>query len=47
MVGGTARVLTGPELEAAFGHHAAKNTAVVVEAERVASWDHRKLVGAY
>ena len=47
MVGGVPQVLAVPALEAAFGRHAAKNTAVVVEAERVASWDHRKLAGAY
>ena len=47
MVGGVPRGLSPQELEAAFGRHAAKNTAVVVEAERVASWDHRKLGGAY
>ncbi len=34
-------------LEAMFGAYAAKNTAVVVEPERVISWDHRKLGGAY
>lgn len=34
-------------LEAMFGRHADKNTAVVVEPEQVISWDHRKLEGAY
>ena len=34
-------------LEAAFGRMASKNTAVIVEPEQVASWDHRKLGGAY
>ena len=47
MVGGAPRGLSPQELEAAFGRHAATNTAVVVEAERVASWDHRKLGGRY
>jgi hypothetical protein len=47
MVGGAPRVLAPAQLEAAFGRHAAKNTAVVVEAQRVASWDHTKLGGAY
>jgi PPOX class probable F420-dependent enzyme len=47
MVGGAPRTLSPDELAAAFGRHAAKNTAVVVEAERVASWDHTKLGGEY
>ena len=47
MVGDTPRTLTGDELEAAFGGHAEKNTAVLVEPEHVASWDHTKLGGAY
>jgi len=47
MVSGEPRVLPDQELEAVFGRQAAKNTAVVVEAERVASWDHTKLRGAY
>ncbi len=34
-------------LEAAFGRFAEKNTAVVVEPEKVTSWDHKKLGGAY
>lgn len=34
-------------LEAAFGRFAAKNTAVIVEPEKVTSWDHTKLGGAY
>jgi PPOX class probable F420-dependent enzyme len=34
-------------LEVLFGRYAAKNTVVVVEPEKVASWDHRKLGGAY
>ena len=34
-------------LEQAFGKFAPKNTAVVVEPERIISWDHTKLGGAY
>ena len=34
-------------LEAAFGRFASKNTAVVVEPNRVITWDHTKLGGAY
>jgi len=41
------RALSPEELESAFGRHAAKNTAVVVEPQRVVSWDHTKLGGAY
>ena len=33
--------------EALFGTYATKNTAVRVRAERVASWDHRKIGGGY
>lgn len=47
MVGPTPQTLSPGELEAAFGRHAAKNTAVVVEPVRVASWDHTKLRGRY
>ena len=47
MVGGVPRVLSPHDLETAFGRHAAKNTAVFVEAERVASWDHTRLGGVY
>jgi PPOX class probable F420-dependent enzyme len=47
MVGGAPRSLSAEELAAAFGRHAAKNTAVVVEADQVASWDHTKLGGEY
>lgn len=45
MVGGAPRLLDPADLEAAFGRHAAKNTAVTVEPESVASWDHTKLGG--
>lgn len=34
-------------LKAAFGRYVAKNTAVIVEPERVTSWDHHKLGGSY
>lgn len=34
-------------LEAAFGRFAPKNTAVIVEPDRVTSWDHTKLAGSY
>jgi PPOX class probable F420-dependent enzyme len=47
LAGPAPRTLAPEELEAAFGRHARKNTAVVVEPERVASWDHTKLGGAY
>jgi PPOX class probable F420-dependent enzyme len=47
MIGDAPVVLDDAALEAAFGRHAEKNTAVVVTAERIASWDHRKLGGAY
>lgn len=37
-----------PEIiEATLGRHADKNTAVIVEPESIASWDHSKLDGAY
>jgi PPOX class probable F420-dependent enzyme len=47
LAGPAPRMLSPEELEAAFGRHARKNTAVVVEPARVASWDHAKLSGAY
>jgi PPOX class probable F420-dependent enzyme len=47
MVGGEQVNMSAEALEAAFGDYAAKNTAVVVEPERVISWDHTKLAGAY
>jgi PPOX class probable F420-dependent enzyme len=47
MVGGAPVQLEGDALEAAFGRFAGKNTAVVVEPVHIASWDHRKLGGAY
>lgn len=39
--------LAGEALEAAFGRFASKNTGVVVEPEKIVSWDHPKLSGAY
>lgn len=45
---GDAPVELDPEaLEAAFGRYAPKNTGVIVEPERVVTWDHTKLGGAY
>ena len=45
--GGSGGELSDDALEAAFGRHAEKNTAVVVEPESIVSWDHTKLSGAY
>lgn len=47
MVGSEPRRLGPEELQVAFGRHAPNNTAVIVEPERVTSWDHTKLGGAY
>jgi len=47
MLGGAPQQLTPEELEAAFGRFASKNTAVIIEPEKIASWDHRKLGGVY
>jgi hypothetical protein len=47
MVGGEPVELDAEALDAAFGRHAAKNTAVIVEPEKIASWDHTKLGGTY
>ena len=47
MVGPEPVELTDDELETAFGRFASKNTAVVVEPTKIASWDHRKLGGSY
>jgi PPOX class probable F420-dependent enzyme len=47
MVGDRPVDLGPDELEAAFGRFAPKNTAVVVEPDRVITWDHTKLGGAY
>ncbi len=34
-------------IEAMFGRFAEKNTAVIVEPDKIVSWDHTKLGGAY
>ena len=47
MIGDDPVRLDGEALEAAFGRFAEKNTAVVVEPEKVISWDHRKIGGGY
>lgn len=47
MIGGQRLQLDPDALEAAFGRFAEKNTAVIVEPEKIASWDHTKLEGAY
>ena len=47
MVGPEPVELSDEDLEAAFGRFASKNTAVVVEPIKTASWDHRKLGGGY
>lgn len=39
--------LQGAALESAFGRAASKNTLAVVVPERVVTWDHTKLGGAY
>ncbi len=47
MVGPEPIDLAPEALEAAFGRFAPKNTAVIVEPNRITSWDHRKLQGGY
>ncbi len=47
MVGPAPIEMDPDALEQAFGRFAPKNTAVVVEPERITSWDHTKLGGAY
>ncbi len=47
MVGDEPVELDPDALEQAFGGHATKNTAVIVEPEKIASWDHTKLGGVY
>ena len=42
-----ATALDPDALEVLFGRHADKNTVVMVEPEKVASWNHRKLGGEY
>ena len=45
--GDTPVELDGDALEQAFGRYAEKNTAVIVEPDKITSWDHTKLGGAY
>ncbi len=47
MVGPEPVDLDDEALEAAFGRFASKNTAVVVEPDKVVTWDHTKLGGSY
>lgn len=47
MVGDRPVELEPEALEAAFGRFATKNTAVTVVPQRVITWDHAKLGGAY
>lgn len=47
MLGDQPVELDDDALEAAFGRFATKNTAVIVHARKVVSWDHTKLGGAY
>ena len=47
MVGDEPVDLDDDSLEAAFGRFASKNTAVVVEPDKIVTWDHTKLGGAY
>jgi PPOX class probable F420-dependent enzyme len=47
MVGSEPVILEGEALEAAFGRHATKNTSVIVEPDRIVTWDHMKLAGEY
>ena len=47
MVGDEPVEMDKESLENAFGRFAPKNTAVIVEAIKVTSWDHTKLGGTY
>ena len=47
LIGDTPTELTPDDLEAAFGRAATKNTAVIVEPTKIASWDYRKIGGGY
>jgi len=47
MVGPEPVELSDDELEEAFGRFASKNTVVVVEPVKTATWDHRKIGGGY
>lgn len=47
MVGPEPTELDPDALDQFFGRFAPKNTAVIVEPDRIVSWDHTKLDGAY
>lgn len=47
MVEGQPSALSAEALEEAFGRYADKNTVVIVEPEKISSWDHTKLEGVY
>lgn len=47
MIGSQPTEVDSSALDQAFGRYAAKNTAVIVEPDSIASWDHTKLGGAY
>jgi PPOX class probable F420-dependent enzyme len=47
MVGDEPVDLDADALEATFGRFAPKNTAVIVEPQRIVTWDHTKLGGDY
>ena len=47
MVGDEPVVLDPDALQVAFGRFASKNTAVAVHPDRIVTWDHTKLAGAY
>jgi PPOX class probable F420-dependent enzyme len=47
MIGAGPAEMDDEALEVAFGRFASKNTAVIVEPNSTASWDHRKLGGSY
>lgn len=47
MVGPEPTELDDAALDQAFGRLAPKNTAVIFEPKKIASWDHTKLGGAY
>ncbi len=47
VVGDTPVDMDAESLENAFGRFAPKNTAVIVQATKITTWDHTKLGGAY
>jgi hypothetical protein len=47
MIGDEPIEMDEQSLDNAFGRFAPKNTAVIVEPEKVTSWDHTKLGGTY